>query len=48
MDLPLAYLQRVVIRGWRSRKDEYWQFVHAQRQAKGLLKDPMLRKLNTY
>jgi len=32
-----AKVPREVIRGYMSRKHEYWQFIHGQSQAKSLL-----------
>jgi hypothetical protein len=40
-----AKVARGVIRGWTSRKHEYGQSIHGQRQAKGFLKRPLLKQL---
>jgi hypothetical protein len=39
-----AKVAREVIRDCTSRKDDHWQSVHGQRQAKGFLKNPSAKK----
>jgi hypothetical protein len=34
-----------VVRGWTSRKYEYWQSIYGKRQAKAFLQDPLLKNL---
>jgi hypothetical protein len=39
-------LTRGEVKGWMSRKlDEYWHSIHGSSQAKGFLKDPLLKEL---